>query len=120
LETTIDDLGYTRNKRVLHELNNYPILATHAHTRPFGRKWLNIISGLLLPLGIFFYFRMLRFRFRLYRDLKEINNTSNRLLPLIQELAEKQKDTLVDETYKDYTKLEIQQNDGDNQAEQDK
>ena len=120
LETAIDDLGYTRNKRVLHELNNYPILATHAHTRPFGRKWLNIISGLILPLGIFFYFRMLRFRFRLYRDLKEINNTSNRLLPLIQELAEKQKDTLVDETYKDYTKLEIQQNDGDNQAEQDK
>ena len=101
LETTIEDLGYARDKHVLYALNEYPIIATHAHTRPFEKKWLNIVSGLFLPLGIFFYCRMIRFRLRLYRDLK-------------------QKDKLLDETYKDYTKLEIQQNDGDIQAEQDK
>lgn len=117
LEVAIEDLGYTRDKFILHELNNYPIMATHAHTRPFRRKWLNIITGLFLPLGIFFYFRMLRFRLRLYRDLRDIRNTSNRLIPRALELAEKQKDTMMDETYKDYTKLEIEQNDGDIQAE---
>ena len=63
---------------------------------------------------------MIRFRLRLYRDLRDISNTSNKLMPIIQELADKQKDKLLDETYKDYTKLEIQQNDGDIQAEQDK
>ena len=120
LETTIEDLGYARDKHVLYALNEYPIIATHAHTRPFERKWLNIVSGLFLPLGIFFYCRMIRFRLRLYRDLRDISNTSNKLMPIIQELADKQKDKLLDETYKDYTKLEIQQNDGDIQAEQDK
>ncbi|SDG17624.1 LptF/LptG family permease [Prevotella communis] len=120
LETTIEDLGYARDKHVLYTLNEYPIIATHAHTRPFEKKWLNIVSGLFLPLGIFFYCRMIRFRLRLYRDLRDISNTSNKLMPIIQELADKQKDKLLDETYKDYTKLEIQQNDGDIQAEQDK
>lgn len=117
LETTIEDLGYARDKHVLYALNEYPIIATHAHTRPFEKKWLNIVSGLFLPLGIFFYCRMIRFRLRLYRDLRDISNTSNKLMPIIQELADKQKDKLLDETYKDYTKLEIQQNDGDIQAE---
>lgn len=120
LETTIEDLGYARDKHVLYALNEYPIIATHAHTRPFEKKWLNIVSGLFLPLGIFFYCRMIRFRLRLYRDLRDISNTSNKLMPIIKELADKQKDKLLDETYKDYTKLEIQQNDGDIQAEQDK
>lgn len=120
LETTIEDLGYARDKHVLYTLNEYPIIATHAHTRPFEKKWLNIVSGLFLPLGIFFYCRMIRFRLRLYRDLRDISNTSNKLMPIIQDLADKQKDKLLDETYKDYTKLEIQQNDGDIQAEQDK
>lgn len=120
LETTIEDLGYARDKHVLYALNEYPIIATHAHTRPFEKKWLNIVSGLFLPLGIFFYCRMIRFRLRLYRDLRDISNTSNKIIPHILELADKQKDKLLDETYKDYTKLEIQQNDGDIQAEQDK
>lgn len=120
LETAIEDLGYARDKHVLYALNEYPIIATHAHTRPFERKWLNIVSGLFLPLGIFFYFRMIRFRIRLYRDLRDISNTSNKIIPHILELADKQKEKLLDETYKDYTKLVIQQNDGDIQAEQDK
>ena len=92
LETTIEDLGYARDKHVLYALNEYPIIATHAHTRPFEKKWLNIVSGLFLPLGIFFYCRMIRFRLRLYRDLRDISNTSNKLMPIIQELADKQKD----------------------------
>jgi len=120
LETTIEDLGYSRDKHVLYALNEYPIIATHAHTRPFERKWLNIVSGLFLPLGIFFYFRMLRFRLRLYRDLRDINNTSNKLIPHVLELADKQKDKVMDETYNEFTKLDIQQNDGDIQAEHDK
>ena len=120
LEMAIEDLGYSRDNNVLYQLNNYPILATHAHTRPFRKKWLNIISGLFLPLGIFFYFRMLRFRLRLYRDLRDVTNTTDKLMPLMLALADKQKDTLADEAYKDYTKLNIQQNDEDIQTEQDK
>ena len=90
LENTIEDLSYSSDKFVLNLLNNYPIIATHAHTRPFQRKWLNELTGLFLPTGIFFYFRMLRFRFRLYKDLQNILRTNNRLIPRLAELGEQQ------------------------------
>ena len=76
LECVIDDLQNTRDRVIIHQLNNYPILATHAHTRPFRNKWLNAATGVLLPLGLFFYVRMLRFRLRLYKDLHVIVKTN--------------------------------------------
>ena len=87
-ETVIEDLGNTRDKVLINELNNYPILATHAHTRPFRRRWMNAVTGILLPLGIFFYFRMLRFRFRLYKDLRTIVRTNNAVVKRIAKLSE--------------------------------
>ena len=84
LEAVVEDLGNTRDKVVLHELNQYPILATHAHTRPFRKKWLNIVTGLVLPLGLFFYFRMLRFRLRLYKDLRTIKSANERMVTHIR------------------------------------
>ena len=80
LEVAIDDLSYTTDKVILSELNEYPVISPNAHTRPFRRKWLNILTGLILPLGIFFYFRMIRFRLRLYKDLRTIRHTSDRII----------------------------------------
>ena len=89
LEETIENLSYTKDKLILTELNYYPMMATHAHTRPFRRKWMNVVTGLLLPVGAFFYFRMLRFRFRLYKDLRTIRQTSERIIPRATELGGK-------------------------------
>jgi lipopolysaccharide export system permease protein len=86
LETTIEDLSYSRDKRIIMLLNRYPIIATNAHTRPFRRKWLNVITGLFLPTGVFFYIRMIRFRFRLYKDLQHILRTNGKLMARIEEL----------------------------------
>ena len=80
LEAVIDDLSNSRDKQTLHLLNQYPVLATHAHTRPFRQRWLNALTGIILPLGIFFYIRMLRFRLRLHKDLKTIEKTSNAII----------------------------------------
>lgn len=77
LEKVIDDLTNTRDKVILNELNNYPVLAVKAHTRPFERKWLNIVSAIIIPLGLFFYLRMWRFRIRLLRDLRQIVQTND-------------------------------------------
>ncbi|ERT58289.1 permease, YjgP/YjgQ family [Prevotella sp. BV3P1] len=77
LEKVIDDLTNTRDKVVLNELNNYPVLAVKAHTRPFEHKWLNIVSAIIIPLGLFFYLRMWRFRIRLLRDLRQIVQTND-------------------------------------------
>ena len=86
LEATIENLSYSRDKRVIMLLNRYPIIAPNAHTRPFRRKWLNIITGLFLPTGVFFYFRMIRFRFRLFKDLQHIQRTNGKLISRIEEL----------------------------------
>ena len=77
LEDVIEDLGNTKDAQILGFLNRYPIVATHAHTRPFRQKWLNIITGLILPLGVFFYLRMCRFRLRLRKDLNRILDTNH-------------------------------------------
>jgi lipopolysaccharide export system permease protein len=84
LEEVIEDLSNTRDKIILNEVNTYPILATHAHTRPFRQKWLNVITGLVVPAGIFFYLRMLRFRLRLYRDLKVIGKANQAITEHIE------------------------------------
>ena len=89
LEATIEDLSYSRDKRIIALLNRYPVIATHAHTRPFQRKWLNVMTGLFLPTGIFFYCRMIRFRFRLYKDLQHILTNNRKLVTRIGELLEK-------------------------------
>lgn len=84
LERVIDDLSNTRDKFVMHHLNNYPILAVKAHTRPFERRWLNTASAIIVPLGLFFYFRMWRFRLRLYKDLKTIRATNDAMIDRIE------------------------------------
>ena len=87
LEDVIDDLANTKDPQLLTYLNHYPVVATHAHTRPFRQKWLNIISGLILPLGIFFYLRMCRFRLRLRKDLNRILDTNKDVLERVANFA---------------------------------
>lgn len=87
LEKVIDDLTNTRDKVLLNELNNYPVLAVKAHTRPFEHKWLNIVSAIIIPLGLFFYLRMWRFRIRLLRDLKQIVQTNDAVTEQITKIV---------------------------------
>lgn len=85
LESVIEDLANTKDKILLHEMNKYPILATKAHTRPFEHKWLNIIAGVLVPVGTVLYIRMWTFRLRLYRDLRQIRQTNQAIIVRMRE-----------------------------------
>ena len=85
LESVIEDLGNTKDKTILHELNRYPVLSVKAHTRPFERKWLNIVAAILVPVGITLYLRMWRFRLRLFHDLKVVKQTNTNIVNRIKE-----------------------------------
>ena len=85
MEAVIEDLSNTKDKTILNELNALPIIATHAHTRPFVRKWMNVVTGVILPLGVFFYLRMWRFRLRLLRDLRNIVAASENIIRRVEE-----------------------------------
>ena len=87
LEEVIEDLQNTKDKVLISMLNRYPVMATHAHTRPFRQKWLNIITGLCLPVGVFFYFRMWRFRLRLLKDLRVVKQTNQAVVERIAQMA---------------------------------
>ena len=89
LELIIADLSNTRDAYILNELNKYPVLSVKAHTRPFERKWLNIRSAVIVPLGIFFYCRMWRFRMRLLRDLKIVRQTNCNIINRIERVEVK-------------------------------
>lgn len=84
MECIVEELSNSRNRVVLEVLNRYPILYTHAHTSPFEKKWANVAAGLFVPLGIVLWFRIWRFRLRLYRDMRVIVRTSEQLLALLQ------------------------------------
>lgn len=86
LEAVIEDLGNTRNRVIMSELNRYPIMITKAHTRPFERKWMNIVAAIIIPAGLFFYFRMWRFRIRLYRDLKVVKSANENIIEEIKKM----------------------------------
>lgn len=85
LESVIEDLGNTKDKIILHELNRYPVFSVKAHTRPFERKWLNIVAAILVPVGITLYLRMWRFRLRLFHDLKVVKQTNTNIVSRIKE-----------------------------------
>ena len=84
MEQLIEEMANTRSVSLLTVLNNYPIIPVHAHTRPFHNYWLNLACGILLPIGLFFYFRIWAFRLRLYKDLERIIKTNADVVMLME------------------------------------
>ena len=72
LEALIDELHNSRDNVIIMYINEYPIINPDAHTRPFDSKRLNMAVGLFLPLGLFFFLRIWRYRLRLRTDLHSI------------------------------------------------
>jgi len=88
LESVIEDLSNSKDRNIINELNEYPLISTKAHTRPFERKWMNIAAALIVPAGLFFYFRMWRYRLRLNNDLKTIIKTNSNIAYRIERLGQ--------------------------------
>ena len=87
MEQVIEDLSNTKDKHILTELNHYPILSEKAHTRPFERRWMNILAAIIVPVGLFLYIRMWMFRLRLLRDLRTIKATNSNIISRIRQLG---------------------------------
>ena len=83
LESTIEEMGNSRNKKVIQLLNLFPILAPEGIKSPFTIKWLNILSLVIFPIGIIIYVRAVRFRFRLLKDLVTVEQNSKTLMERI-------------------------------------
>lgn len=84
LETLVDEMSNTRSAVLLEALKTYPIIPVHAHVRPFNIYWLNLLVGLFVPLGLFFYFRIWAFRIRLNKDMELIIRTNEKVTGIIE------------------------------------
>ena len=84
LEENIEELTNTKDRQILVFMNNYPILSTQAHKSPSDHRWLNILLGIIVPAGLFFYIRIWLFGRRLEKDLKNIIKTNNDIQEIIK------------------------------------
>lgn len=87
LETVIEDLSNSRDRTIVNHLSAYPIMSVKAHTRPFERRWLNIVSAVIVPFGLLLYLRMWRYRLRLWRDLRTVKAENDIIIGRIKALA---------------------------------
>lgn len=88
MENLITILSNSRDAAILDALNKLPIVSTHAPTRPFHNyKW-NMVLGIIFPVGIFFYFRIWRYRLRLYKDIQQIKKYSAFIAERIKKISE--------------------------------
>lgn len=72
LEAIVEQLHNSRDKAIIARLNELPILVPDAHTRPFRNPRLNAAAGIFLPVGLFFFLRIWRYRLRLWYDMQQI------------------------------------------------
>lgn len=87
LEAVIEDLSNSRDRTIVNHLSAYPIMSVKAHTRPFERRWLNIVSAVIVPFGLVLYLRMWRYRLRLWRDLRTVKAENDIIIGRIKALA---------------------------------
>lgn len=87
LETVIEDLSNSRDRTIVNHLSAYPIMSVKAHTRPFERRWLNIVSAVIAPFGLVLYLRMWRYRLRLWRDLRTVKAENDIIIGRIKALT---------------------------------
>ena len=86
LEELIEELHNSRDNVLIMYINEYPVINPSAHTRPFDNARLNMIFGIVFPLGILVFLRIWRYRLRLRLDLQNIG----RINTLISERIIKQ------------------------------
>ena len=83
MENIIEELGNSRNRKVVIMLNELPILSPHATVSPFKRRALNILSIVVFPIGTTIYLRAIKFRRRLAKDLVRIEMNSKNIIEII-------------------------------------
>ncbi len=86
LESILEDLSNTRDKAMITYVNAYPVLDPRGHTRPFCRRWLNAASAVVVPVGLFLYFRTWRLGIRLHGDLAAIAKLNARVVARVPEM----------------------------------
>lgn len=83
LEALIAELHNSRDNVLISYINEYPTVNPDAHMQPFRDKRWNRLTGIFLPLGLFFFLRIWRYRLRLRQDLQNIGRINKLIIERI-------------------------------------
>lgn len=84
LESFVQELFNASDLHLISLLNRLPILIPDAHTRPFRSARLNTAVGLFFPVGIVVWFRIWRYRLRLWHDLEVLQTQFRGICKMIR------------------------------------
>jgi lipopolysaccharide export system permease protein len=82
-DVIVAELVNSRNTSIITRMNEYPIISLNRNCAPFKNKYLNILSGILFPLGFAWYLQALFYEKRTCKDLEKtilINEKIDRLI----------------------------------------
>ena len=85
LNRVITQLGNSRSQEIINKINTYPVMSVTAHATPFPKRWMNVVAGVVLPIGLLLYARAVFFKHRLRGDLEEIVRTNKEIQNIIYE-----------------------------------
>ena len=88
LEELVEEMSNAKSATLVNAVNNYPIISVSAHVRPFHKYWMNLAAGIIVPIGLFFYFRIWAFRVRLAKDMERIIKNNEDVQIIIQRIKE--------------------------------
>ena len=88
MEAAAEELGNSRDARILQSVANFPILYTTAHVSPFYNDRWNKFAGICFPVGLVLWARIWIFRIRLLKDLQQIDQTAHELQHRCRKLLE--------------------------------
>lgn len=100
LEHVITDLSNSDDRRIVYQLNSFPIIYTQSHLTPTGNKWVNMLLGIVVPAGALVWYRSLYFRRRLNRDIKQTETTSREIISRLEARLADNTDTINETTQK--------------------
>ena len=74
LENCIEELSNSRFRKIIIQLNDTPVLTVGTVSSPFKKRWMNILSIVVIPVALLIYLRSVRFRIKLFKDLTKLEN----------------------------------------------
>ena len=84
LEKVIEKLSNSKNRNIIIQLNEMPVLTIKPVSSPLKKRWMNIVLLFILPLSILVYARSVRFRIKLLMDLTKVEIKTKEINEIIK------------------------------------
>ena len=79
LNIIIEELSNSKDMKIIAILCEFPVVYDRAHLSPILNKKVNKAIGIFFPFGFLLWFRIWRFRLHLYKDIRTIMHTCDKL-----------------------------------------